>query len=744
MNAIISSQQAAPKWALRQTDSYNKKYTVTQIHTQYMKPKGIHSILTSGAATMLTLLAFVLPDAAWADASEANTTETESPVLESNQRHYQVARLVTKLSERAHYTKTRIDNDLSVVLLDKYIDGLDGNRSFFLQSDVESFQKYRYSMDNTLRSGDMAPVFEIFNTYRERVDGNYAYAISLLENDTDFTVDETFVFDRSEMPWPKNEAEANDLWRKRVKNDLLSLMLADPDKTKEEQTETLTKRYQRFVKRIDQLDSDEVFEGFMNTFARTLDPHSSYMSPRQSEEYRIQMSLSYQGIGASLQLEDDLVTVLNIIPGGPAAIDGRLKATDRILAVAQGDEGEMVDVVGWMLDDVVQLIRGPADSVVLLKIRPGDAAPGDESYVLNLTRNKIKLEEQAAQSEVIEIDRDGENHRIGVISVPSFYQDFDARSRGEADYVSTTRDVERLIKELDQEGIDGLVMDLRSNGGGHLSEATALSGLFIGNGPVVQLRNTTGRIEVLEDPVPSQAYAGPLVVLVDRFSASASEIFAAAIQDYNRGVVIGQQTFGKGTVQNLYVLDQYAPRSQVDGLGQLTLTIGKYYRVTGGSTQNRGVIPDIELPSILDKTQVGENTKPRALPWDQIKPTRYKAANDLKDTVSNLSREQIQRSSTDPDFQFLIEDIEVVEELRKQKAVSLNLDTRKSDQEERRELRLERENERRTARGLELVESLDEENEEEERPDVLLNEAAEIVTDMATTSELEQPALSKR
>jgi len=384
-----------------------------------------------------------------------------------------------------------------------------------------------------------------------------------------------------------------------------------------------------------------------------------------------------------------------------------------------------------MLDDVVELIRGPADTTVRLQIRPGSSAPGENEQVLALVRNKIKLEEQAAQSEILEINRDGENYKVGVISVPSFYQDFDARSRGEDDYVSTTRDVERLIGELKQEGIEGLVLDLRGNGGGHLSEATALSGLFIRNGPVVQLRNTTGKIEVLEDPIPSQAYDGPLVVLVDRFSASASEIFAAAIQDYNRGLVIGQQTFGKGTVQNLYVLDQYAPRSQVDGLGQLTLTIGKYYRVTGGSTQNRGVIPDIELPSLVDSSTIGENTKPRALPWDQIDATRFRADAKMDQQLSLLNRDQIQRSSADPDFQLLLEDIEVVEELRQQKAVSLNMDTRKSELEDRRTARLMRENHRREARGLEPLESLDS-ADEEESPDVLLNQAAEILTDMAT------------
>jgi carboxyl-terminal processing protease len=638
---------------------------------------------------------------------------------------------VTKLSERAHYAKTRVDNDLSVVLLDNYIESLDANRSMFLQSDIENFQKYRYSLDNALRSGDMQAVFDMFKVYRQRAHDNYGYAISLLGEDPDFSVDERFEFDRSELPWPADEKQMRDIWRKRTKNDMLSLMLADPDKPWEDASDTLTKRYERFLKRIDTLDSDDVFEGFMNSFARTLDPHSSYMSPRQSEEYRIQMSLSYQGIGASLQMEDDLVTILNVIPGGPAAIDGQLKATDQIMAVGQGDEGEMVDVVGWMLDDVVELIRGPADTKVRLLIRPGSSVPGESEYTLALVRNKIKLEEQAAQSEVMDIGRDDRSYKVGIITVPSFYQDFDARSRGEADYVSTTRDVERLINELEADGIDGLVLDLRGNGGGHLSEATALSGLFIRNGPVVQLRNTTGKIDVLEDPVPSQAYAGPLVVLVDRFSASASEIFAAAIQDYNRGVVIGQQTFGKGTVQNLYVLDQYAPRSEFDDLGQLTLTIGKYYRVTGGSTQNRGVMPDVELPSLVDASIIGENTKPRALPWDQIDPTRFRAFEKLDEQVSLISRGQQDRAMGDPDYRLLLQDIEVVEEIRQQKSVSLNIEERKAEQEARRSARLSRENERRKARGLDPIESLDD-IEDDEGPDVLLNQAAEILTDLVS------------
>jgi len=453
------------------------------------------------------------------------------------------------------------------------------------------------------------------------------------------------------------------------------------------------------------------------------------MSPRHSEEYRIQMSLSYQGIGASLQLDEDYVTVLGILPGGPAAIDGRMKPKDRIIAVGQGGDGTMVDVIGWELDEVVQLIRGASGTMVRLQIMPGDTAPGEADYELDLVRDKIKLEEQAAKSSILDIDRDAQSFRVGIIEVPSFYQDFDARSRGEKDFVSTTRDVRRLIEELEAEDVDGLVIDLRGNGGGHLSEATALSGLFIESGPVVQLRDTNGRIEVLKDPEPSKVYDGPLVVLVDRYSASASEIFAAAIQDYRRGIVIGQQTFGKGTVQNLYVLDQYTRKDLEPGLGQLTLTIGKYYRVTGDSTQHRGVIPDIELPSLLDTDNVGESSRPGALPWDQITATRFSSQLPLDDTIIFLSEGQQVRSVGDPDFEYLVQDIAALDALRTQNSVSLNLELRRAELDTRRQARLDRENHRRTALGLEPLEST-EKLDEAERPDILLQQAAEIATDL--------------
>jgi carboxyl-terminal processing protease len=528
---------------------------------------------------------------------------TSSDVLAPEPRHEKIGQLVTEFIQKSHYRHAAVDDELSSMVLDRYIKSLDSNRMYFLQSDIDAFEQYRYLLDDMVRSEPLNPIFNMFEVYRTRVRERLDFALQELEAEPDFTVDEEYVFDREEKPWAKTTTELDEIWRKRVKNDELSLALTD--KEWPDIQEVLDKRYTRFLKRMDQVNSDDVFETFMNAFAHTLDPHSSYLSPRNSEEYRIQMSLSYFGIGASLQVEDDYVTVSNIIPGGPAAIDGELQPKDRIVGVAQGGDGEMVDVVGWRLDDVVELIRGPADTVVRLQIMPAGALPGASEKTLSLTRNQVKLEEQAAKSQIVTVPREGRDWSIGVIEVPSFYRDYRALSSGDKDYTSTTKDVKRLIGELEEQGIDGLVLDLRNNGGGHLTEATALSGLFIDNGPVVQLRNSNGRISRLDDPdpVPRVAYNGPLAVLVNRYSASASEIFAAAIQDYERGVIIGQKTFGKGTVQNLYSLDQYVRRPDDEGLGQLTLTIGKYYRVTGESTQHRGVDPDIELPSAITRVK---------------------------------------------------------------------------------------------------------------------------------------------
>ena len=648
--------------------------------------------------------------------------------LDTTSRERQVARLVTRFVERAHYSRLTVDDTLSDATLKTYLETLDGNRHYFLQSDIAYFARYKTTLDDALRTGDMEPVFDIFRLYRLRAQQNIGYAISLLDKEPDFRVNEDYVFDREKLPWAATPAESQDLWRRRVKNDALSLLLAD--KSWKEAGDVLRKRYQRVLDRTNDLDSDDVFETFMNSFARTLDPHSNYLSPRQSEEYRIQMSLSYQGIGASLQLDEDFVQVMNVIPGGPAAIDGRLKPNDRITAVGQGNSSEMVDVVGWQLDDVVQLIRGPSGSKVRLQILAGDAVPGSAETTLDLTRDKIKLEEQAAKKSVMPVKRNGETVNIGVITVPSFYQDFDARNRGDKDYISTTRDVRRLLGELRKDKIAGLVLDLRGNGGGHLTEATALTGLFIDQGPVVQLRHTNGLIEVLDDPEPALAYGGPLVVLVDRFSASASEIFAAAIQDYRRGLIVGQQTFGKGTVQNLYELDQYSRSTPEPGLGQLTLTMGKFYRVNGGSTQHKGVIPDIVLPSAINSGEVGESSRERALPWDQIAATRFQASQSLDAAIAQVSRFESTELAADPDMRYLTADIAAIDQLRAQQSISLNLETRKRERQLQRKTQLDRENTWRTARGLAPVDSV-EKLKADEQPDPLLETAANMTLEFS-------------
>lgn len=679
------------------------------------------------AAAALTLLTV--------QASGSTTAVEQNTFLFPEQRHENIGELITQFIQKSHYMHIAVDDDLSSRVMDVYIESLDRNRMYLLAGDVEYFETYRYELDDIVKSKPLDPVFRLFEVYQTRVRERLTFALTQLESEPDYLTEQEYQFDRSESPWAATGEELDQIWRQRVVNDALNLALEDEPWEKIQ--EVLTRRYKGFIKRLDQVNNDDVFERFMNAFAHTLDPHSSYLSPRNSEEYRIQMSLSYFGIGASLQTEDDFVKIVGIIPGGPAAIDGKLQPNDRITGVAQGLEGDVEDVIGWRLDDVVDLIRGPADSVVRLEIIPANAPPGSPKKTINLTRDQVKLEEQAAKAEIVKIPRDGRDWSIGVIDVPSFYRDYRALSNGDKNYTSTTKDVKRLIAELEEQGIDGLVIDLRGNGGGHLTEATALSGLFIDNGPVVQLRNANGRISRLDDPDPVArvAYNGPLTVLVDRFSASASEIFAAAIQDYARGVIVGQQTFGKGTVQNLYSLDQYLRSEDEKGFGQLTLTIGKYYRVTGESTQHRGVNPDISLPSGIDAELVGESVRDSALPWDTVQTTRFRAGKPLDSTIQSLTVSHAQRSKEDPNFQYQVDLIRAAEEDRSQKTISLNIETRRADRRDDIEKRLQRENDRRAALNLTPIESL-EDIGEDELPDVLLDQAAGIVADLATMREI--------
>jgi carboxyl-terminal processing protease len=651
-------------------------------------------------------------------------------VLAPTEQENYVARRVADIVAREHYRRAPLDDHLSSLILDRYLDAIDGSRSYFYASDIAEFERFRYQLDDAIKAGDVEPAFVIFRRYQLRSRERMAYAIELLSKKPDFEIDESFNFDREKEPWPANSAEMNELWRKRVKNDELSLVIAGKQWT--EAADVLRKRYEHVAKRMDQSKPEDVFEAFMNAFVLSLDPHSNYFSARNSEEYNIQMSLSYEGIGASLQLTDDYVTVIDVIAGGPAATSGKLAANDRITAIGEGKTGELTDVIGWRLDDVVQKIRGPGGTQVRLQLLPAGAAPGSAQKVVEFTRNRVSLEAQASHKAMRVVQRNGRDMKVGVITVPSFYQDYDASRAGAKDYRSTTRDVQRLIGELKKDGAEVLIMDLRANGGGYLPEAESLTGLFIDRGPVVQLRDTTGRIEVDDDPDPSVYYSGPMIVLVDRFSASASEIFAGAIQDYGRALIVGQQTYGKGTVQNAHPLN-YTIFGRKPELGQLNVTIGKYYRITGESTQDRGVTPDIALPSLIDANEVGESTRDRALPWDHIEPAAFRVEGDLKSTTAALEKLHVERTANSADFRYLHEDIAALEAMRSQKTLSLNLKTREAERKRVESERLERENTWRAAHDVKPAKSL-EEIKDDAAAGILLDEASQIAADLAVAA----------
>jgi carboxyl-terminal processing protease len=654
----------------------------------------------------------------------ANTSLLPPGALAPTARERMIARQVGSLLEEAHYSKLKIDDSLSPRVMDKFIDGLDGQRSYFLASDIAEFESHRLRFDDMIRTGDIEPAYLIFARYQQRNRERVQHALALLDREPDFALNESFEFDRESAPWAKDSAELDELWRKRVKNDAISLLLTN--KSWAEARDVLRTRYERVLKRADQVKPEEVFELFLNAYARTFDPHSSYFSPRNSEEYKIQMSLNYEGIGASLQLVDEYVTIMNLIEGGPAAAAGTLKINDRITAVGQGRDGSMTDVVGWRIDDVVQLIRGKGGTPVRLQILPAGAAPGSPEKTVEFMRGKVTLEAQAAKKELKTFRRGEREYKVGVINVPGFYSDYDAQRAGEKDYRSTTRDVRKLIDELKKEGLDSIVMDLRGNGGGFLPEAQSLTGLFIDRGPVVQVQFSGGDKEVLDDDQSGVAYDGPLVVLIDRFSASASEIFAGAIQDYGRGVVVGQRSFGKGTVQNLVPLSRWSARPIN---GQLTVTIGKFYRVTGESTQHRGVEPDVTLASPISLADIGESSLDDALPWDRIQAAGFGQPGQLAPSIAKLVTEENARQRRDPDYRWWLADIAAVEKLRSQKNLSLNIETRKADRAALETERLARENDRRAARQQPVLKSISE-LDSAELPDVILDQAVQVAGDM--------------
>jgi carboxyl-terminal processing protease len=667
----------------------------------------------------------------------------------------------TRFLTRFHYKRVPLDDAMSGRMLDRFIESLDGDKMMFLAADIEEFNAYRNSLDDAIFDQQLDPPFEIYKRYRARTEERTQYARELLKQGFDFTVDEKYDFNREDLPWAKTAAELNDLWRRRVKNDWLRLKLAGKDD--KAIAETLDKRYRGYTDRLGDLDTEDIFQNFMNAYTQEIEPHTNYLAPRTSENFNIQMRLSLEGIGAVLQREDEYTVIRTIVKGGPADKSGKLKPGDRIVAVGQGADSALTDVVGWKVDDVVDQIRGKKGTTLRLDVLPADAGADGKVERIVLVREKVKLEDQAAKSSVIEIGAPQQaaagtkpaattastqpQHRIGVIALPTFYHDFEGARRGDADYRSSTRDVVKLIKELKTKNIDGLVVDLRGNGGGSLTEATDLTGLFIKQGPVVQVRDAQGRVSLEADQDPSIAWDGPLAVIVDRESASASEIFAAALQDYGRALIVGETSYGKGTVQNLVDLDNIA-QNEAPKYGQLKMTVAQFFRVDGGSTQHKGVVPDVLFPQTWDPKDFGESALDNSLPWTSIKAADYAVSGDLHPLVPLLTAKHEARTAKDKEFNWWVDDLAQYRKQREEKSLSLLESARRAErdaQDKKRELRKQE----RIAAGLADVDidakgddglqanerrvadeaAAEAKAKDDERPNFLVREAAHVLAD---------------
>jgi carboxyl-terminal processing protease len=645
-------------------------------------------------------------------AMESSTGVDDLPKLTQESQHVASAKRVSSQFLRAHYKQIDLDDELSLKIFDRYIRSLDFNRNVFTVEDIKSFETYKSKFDDAIERGNLSIAYEIFQLNMQRRAERYEYALTLLDKEFNFALpNDKFTYDREEENWAKNTQELDELWRQRVKYDALNLKLAGKDWAKTQ--ELLTKRYKRAIKRLTQTSSEDVFQTVMNSFARSIEAHTSYLSPRNAERFQMEMNLSFEGIGAVLLSEDDYTVIRSVVPGGPADLSNNIKPEDKIVGVAQDDD-EFVDVIGWRLDEVVELIKGPKGSIVQLQVVKG-SSESSVPVVVKLTRDKIKLEDRAAKSEVY-VPKDGPNkdQKLGVISIPSFYNNLH-------------KDVKKEIDSLNEQGIQGVIVDLRGNGGGSLTEATLLSGLFIDKGPVVQIRDGAGRIRLEKDVDGKVFYDGPLTVLVDRYSASASEIFAAAMQDYNRALILGEQTFGKGTVQ------QHRPLGRIydlyeNPLGSVQFTIAKFYRINGGSTQHKGVIPDILFPSVIEHADWGESQEENALPWDSIARANYTTFGENKNTIKGLTELHNQRIKKE--FNYIYEDMERYKIKKEDKTISLVESERLQEKSENDKRSLMRTNERLARLGLEKVENLEDLPEELETVDPFLEEAANITYDV--------------
>lgn len=656
---------------------------------------------------------------------------------------------------RYAYRPRPLDAATSADVFKRYLESLDGGKQFFTKEDVDRFAPLSARTGDAIRSGELDPAFQVFSVYRQRVTERVAYARRLLRTEPDFTVEERFEYDRKDIPWASS-AELDELWRKSVKNDWLRLKLAG--KPAADIRKTLDKRYETLLKGINEWKNEDVFSIYLNAYTRAVDPHTDYFTPRTAENFNQAMSLSLEGIGAQLQRQDDVVVIREVVPGGPLALDGTLKAGDRIVGVGQGRSGPIEDVIGWRIDDVVSKIRGAKDTQVRLEYIPAAEGVDGKHRMVTLTRQKIRLSEQAAKGETMTIPgAAGEpQRRIGVVKLPTFYQDFEGRRRNAADYASATRDVAKLLAGFKADKLDGVVLDLRNNGGGSLDEAIELTGLFIEQGPVVQVRESGGRVTVNSDRNPAVAWDGPLAVLINRGSASASEIFAGAIQDYGRGLVIGETTFGKGTVQNVVPLDRW-PASEKERFGQVKLTIAQFFRVSGSSTQHKGVVPDLAFPASVDASEFGESTYDNALPWTRIAAVPHTQYGNFAPIVPRLETRHDDRIRSDREFQWWQEDVQQFRTEAAKKYVSLNEAERRAERDKQETQRKQRQQIRKdlglpldplaedssddglTGNERDIVKDAQREKDAEKRPDPLLKESASILADAVNLLETDHP-----
>ena len=691
---------------------------------QSIRSRELTSVIVASLVSVL-LTAAALPSRA----ADTNTAETDAdiqaPVLAPLAAHSRTAQIVVQQLRRNHYVDLKVNDALSSDTFDNYIEALDPGRYYFLAADIAEFEGYRYELDNALRRGDLLPAYHMFNRLQKRLLERTKYmqrAIDAGLERLDFTTDEVIRIKREKVAWSIDQATQDDLWNRRLKSQVLSMKLND--KALDEIAETLAKRYRNQQKVALRNRSEDAFQTFINAFAATFDPHTQYFSPRTSTNFNINMSLSLEGIGAVLQSDEDATKIVRLVPAGPADKSGALKPSDIISAVGQGDAGPMIEVVGWRLDDVVELIRGPKESTVRLAVQDADAE-NSETKLVTIVRNTIKLEEQAAQASVITVEEGESARRIGVIEIPTFYLDFKGQQEREPNYRSTTKDVRKLVNRLAEEGIDGLVVDLRNNGGGSLQEADTLTSLFIPSGPTVQVKTSRSTPTIYRNDDNNVIYSGPMAVLVNRLSASASEIFAGAMQDYGRALVVGSQTFGKGTVQTMIPLNR----------GQLKLTAAKFYRVSGQSTQHQGVIPDIDFPSLFDKENIGESTLDGAMPWDVIDAARYAPYSELSAHVRDLQAHHLARTGDDPHFNYYRALMAKAEEKSGRTSFSLNEGQRRQEKQQDDAWRLELENTLRAATGKPVAKTLDELEERQEAEEDALDADATVAVEDATSEQ---------